>query len=80
VSRERVRRFALSLLRDRDSVTGAEIPLGGPEDLPLLIYLRAYGDGSLGYLAEEPPRAAWLERDGIGFRDFTIRRAVASSQ
>lgn len=74
VTRGRVRRFAHSLLAGREFVTGAEIPLDGPEDLPLLIYLRAYGDGSLGYIAEEPPRAAWLEREGIGFRDFMIRK------
>lgn len=75
VSPERVRRYALSLLADRDSVTGGEIPLGGPEDLPILIYLRAYGDGSLGYIADELADAAWLQRNGVGFRDFTLRRA-----
>ncbi|MSP14340.1 MAG: hypothetical protein EXR62_15485 [Chloroflexi bacterium] len=75
VSRERVRRFALRLLDDRETVYAAEIPLTGPEDLPLLIYLRFYGDGSLGYTVEEKGADRWIERDGIGFRDFMVRKA-----
>ncbi|MBI3942644.1 MAG: hypothetical protein HY326_06475 [Chloroflexi bacterium] len=74
VSRERVRRFALKLLDGRETVHAAEIPLAGPEDLPLLIYLRSYGDGSLGYSVEENGAEAWIEKDGVGFRDFVVRR------
>jgi hypothetical protein len=72
--RERVRRFALELLGERDSLMSDEIPLSGPEDLPLLIYLRAYGDGSLGYFADDEGGDAWTERAGIGFRAFRLRK------
>lgn len=74
ISRERVRRFAADLLDGRDQLAAAEIPLSGPEDLPLLIYLRNYGDGSLGYTVENSGDAAWIERDGVGFRDFVLHR------
>lgn len=77
ISRERVRRFACEALRDREEIRGAEISLSGPDDLPLLIYLRVYGDGSLGYCVEDLPGAAWVELDGIGFRDFVLRPARA---
>lgn len=72
ISRERVRRYALQLLRGRDRIAGAEIALSGPAELALLIYLRTYGDGSLGYRVVEPEGAAWIERDGVGFRDFVL--------
>lgn len=75
VSRDNVRRFAAELLSGREKIRGGEIDLGGPHNLPLLIYLRNYGDGSLGYKVEELAHAEWIERDGIGFRDFIIRRA-----
>jgi hypothetical protein len=73
VSRERLRRFAAELLGERDEMRGAEINITGPDDLPLLIYLRNYGDGSLGYTVEDLPEAAWIERDGVGFRDFVLK-------
>ena len=74
ISHERVRRFAHELLRDREVIHGLEIPLAGPEELPLLMYLRAYGDGSLDYWVESLEDGAWIEHDGIGFRDFILRR------
>jgi hypothetical protein len=75
-TREQVRRFALDLLRDQAEIRGADIPLDTPHDLPLLIALRGYGDGSLGYTVEPPPGdAAWVERGGVGFYDFVLRRA-----
>src|SRR5262249_40117549 len=77
ISRDRVQRFAAELLRGGDGVRGREIHLEGPDDLPLLIYLRNYGDGSLGYRVEESENAEWIERDGIGFRDFVIRKSEA---
>lgn len=72
MSRERVRRYAQHLLRGRDRLNGAEIPVKGPADLAMLIYLRTYGDGTLGYRLVEPDGAAWIERDGIGYRDFVL--------
>jgi|GEM_PF-774969 len=75
LSRERVRMYANTLLADCDKRRMGDIALNGPDDLPMLIYLRLYGqDGSLGYLSEELVDAPWIERAGIGFRDFLIRR------
>ncbi|HEY0734840.1 MAG TPA: Wadjet anti-phage system protein JetA family protein [Herpetosiphonaceae bacterium] len=74
ISRERVRRFAFDLLGDRESLRGAEITLDDPGDLPLLIYLRVYGDGSLGYRVEEAPDAGWIVYQQVGFRDFLLLR------
>lgn len=74
IGRDRVRRFAAELLRDREEMRGGEIHLEGPDDLPLLIYLRNYGDGSLGYRVEENADAGWVERDGVGFRDFVLKK------
>jgi len=74
IGRDRVRRYAEALLEGREQLRAAEIPLAGAEELPLVIYLRQYGDGSLGYVAEEAGEAAWVERDGVGFRDFVLRR------
>lgn len=74
VSRERVRRYAAQLLADHPEVQIGTLPLGGPENLPLLIYLRQYGDGALGYTVAELD-GTWIERDGVGFRDFVIRKA-----
>ncbi len=74
ISRERVRRFALELLGARDSIQGAELAVAGPDELALLIYLRTYGDGSLGYTVTEVADGPWIERAGIGFRDFVLRR------
>jgi hypothetical protein len=73
VSRERVRRYAAELLREQDEVRVGALWMGGPENLPLLIYLRQYGDGSLGYRAEDAT-GEWIEHDGIGFRDFVLRK------
>jgi Wadjet protein JetA len=74
VSRERVRRYVRALLADRDEITSDELPLAGPEDLPLLIYLREYGNGALGYRLETDDDATWVERNGIGFRRFLLRK------
>lgn len=84
VSRERVRRLAQSILRDRAEIRAAEITFSGPADpstllsvagqaLPLLIFLRAYGDGSLGYHVEELEEFSWVEAGGVGFRDFLVK-------
>jgi hypothetical protein len=73
ISRERVRRYAAELLRDQNEVRIGLLALEGPGSLPLLIYLRQYGDGSLGYRAEDAADD-WVERDGVGFRDFVIKK------
>lgn len=74
LSRRKVQRFASTYLMDRLEIRLSEIPLQGPDDISLLIYLRAYGDGSLGYVAEEISEAVWVEQAGIGFHDFRLRR------
>src|SRR5262249_22947488 len=77
IGRDRVRRFAAELLRHSDEARGGESHLKGPQDLPVLIYFGNYVDGSLGYGVEESEDAEWIERDGIGFRDFVIRKSEA---
>jgi hypothetical protein len=73
IGRERIRHYAAELLREQDEVRVGTLPMQGAEQLPLLIYLRQYGDGSLGYRTEEL-EGDWIERDGIGFRDFIVRK------
>ncbi|KPL91339.1 Wadjet anti-phage system protein JetA family protein [Herpetosiphon geysericola] len=74
ISRDRVRRYALQLLGDAEQRRGSEIELESIDDLSLIIYLRSYGDGSLGYKVEPIDNGVWVERDGVGFRDFLVRR------
>ncbi|MBI4786051.1 MAG: hypothetical protein HY782_03270 [Chloroflexi bacterium] len=74
VSRERVRRYVRLLLADRDEITSDEIPIAGADDVPLLIYLKEYGNGALGYRVEMDSDAGWVERNGIGFRRFVLRK------
>ena len=69
-----MRHFAESRLTNQSNVRGAELPFSGPDELPLLIYLRAYGDGSLGYVVEDKEEGKWIERDDIGYRDFLLRK------
>jgi hypothetical protein len=79
VSRRRVRAWAQRLLVERDSIRGADIPLAGPDELPLLIYLREYSqDGALGYRVEELAEGTWVEKGGVGFRDFLLKRTPES--
>jgi hypothetical protein len=73
IGRERIRHYAAELLREQDEVRVGTLPMQSAEQLPLLIYLRQYGDGSLGYRTEEL-EGDWIERDGIGFRDFIVRK------
>ncbi len=74
ITHDRVRQFAADLLRDRPQLYATEIALPDAEHLALLIYLRAYGNGSLGYLTTELPDGPFVEHDGFGFRDFVITR------
>jgi hypothetical protein len=74
VSRDRIRRFAATLLQEQETIYATSIPVTGAETLPMIIYLRAYGDGALGYKIEELEEPHWVEQDGIAYRDFVIRR------
>lgn len=75
ISHERIRQFAAEILGERQERRVGELDFNGPDDLPMLIYLRQYGkDGALGYCAVEIPDAPWIEQSGIGFRDFLIQR------
>lgn len=78
-SRQKVQEYALRALGERPAMRASELPLDGPDDLPMLIYLRRYGDGSLGYRIDRKTRGAWIVVDGVGFEDFTIER-VAQAQ
>lgn len=75
ISREQVRSYAHKLLQDCDSRRANDFPITGPEDLPMLIYLRAYGNGSLGYIVEELPKMEKVQTNEIEFRNFLIRRS-----
>lgn len=76
ISHERIREFAAQILGNREQRRVGELGFNGPDDLPLLIYLRQYGkNGLLGYHSVEIPDAPWIEQAGIGFRDFLITRA-----
>jgi hypothetical protein len=72
INRERVSRLAQALLRDKTEVRAAEVAQIGAADLSLLLQLRLYGDGSLGYAVED---GAWVEVNGLGFRDFVLHVA-----
>jgi hypothetical protein len=75
ITHDRIRRFAADLLRDQPRRRATEIPLPDADHLAMLIYLRAYGDGSLGYKITDLPEGPFVERDGFGFRDFVITRS-----
>lgn len=79
ISRRRVREFAASLLQDRAEIRAAEIPLQQPDDLPLLIYLRAYADDALGYRVTPTNDEQWIEHGEIAFRDFVLSKVEKSS-
>jgi hypothetical protein len=75
VSREKIRRLAQSLLHDRSEARATELALANADDLPLLIYLRAYGDGTLGYRVEALDE--WVEQGEFAFRNFRLVRLDA---
>lgn len=78
INRSQVQKFAERLLDGRDEIQASNISFEGSTDLPLLIYLRLYGDGSLGYCIEELAESTWIEQNGIGLRDFVLRRTELS--
>ncbi|MBI5564521.1 MAG: hypothetical protein HY870_06480 [Chloroflexi bacterium] len=73
ISHKRIERYAREQLGDRAEMHATEIPLSDPEQLALLIYLRAYGDGTLGYRVEELSDGPLIEHDGFAFHDFIIK-------
>jgi len=75
ISRDKVRHFAETRLNKQANMRGAELSFSGPDELPLLIYLRAYGDGSLGYIVEDKEEGKWVKRDDIGYRDFLLSKS-----
>ncbi len=74
---ERVRRIAADLLKGRSDLRAADIPLNDPGHLPLLMYLRAYGDGSLGYRVEE--LGEWVQTGDYAFRDFRLHKVESKA-
>lgn len=75
INRERVSRLAQTLLLDKSEVSAADVAQSGAADLSLLLQLRLYGDGLLGYRVED---GAWVEVNGLSFRDFIMRREGVS--
>lgn len=73
VSRDKIRRLAQNLLRDRAEAQATELELTRADDLPLLIYLRAYGDGSLGYRVEALDER--VVQGDFAFRNFRLTRS-----
>ena len=71
-SRQRIKEWALALLAGRAEARASELPLAGADDLALVIYLREYGDGKLGYRVVEIEGSPWVELAQVGFHDFTI--------
>lgn len=74
LSQERIRAFASELLSRKNPILASEISIHGPDDLPMLIYLRSYGDGRLGYRATMMEPKVWVEMCDVGFNDFIIER------
>ena len=74
ISREQVRTYAHKLLRDCEERFANDFSIDGPEDLPMLMYLRAYGNGSLGYRVIQLPEANKVVINDVEFRNFLIRR------
>jgi hypothetical protein len=74
-SRPQIRQFANQLLLERNELHASEIPILEPDrDLPRLILLWAYGDGSLGYHVRELPEATLVRHTeaDLEFQDFLI--------
>ncbi len=74
-SRPQIRQFATYLLREKEELYASEIPISEPNrDIPRLMLLWAYGDGSLGYHVRELPEALLVRHAEIDleFQDFLI--------
>ncbi len=70
ISPDRVRRLARTFLANKPEIRAADLVAAGQADLPLLVQLRLYGDGSLGYKIEDLP---WVETNKLVFRDFALK-------
>ncbi len=77
ITEERVAGLVRQVLDGREEASSAEIPLSSPDDLPLVIFVREFGEhGNLGYTVEEEPDAPWVEMNGVGYRQFRIKARV----
>lgn len=72
MSAERVSEYARKLLALKDPLLASEIPLSGPQELSLLIYLRVYGNGRHGFFARTLKPHCWVRVHNVGFREFTL--------
>lgn len=70
ITRNKIRALAGRWLAATPRRAASDLPLTQPEDLPLLMYVRAYGDGSLGYVIEEGDE--WVQQGGFAFREFHL--------
>ncbi len=73
ITEERVQKMVRQLLDGRREARSSELPVAGPEDLPLVILVREFGrQGTHGYTVEDEPEGRWIEANGVGFREFRI--------
>jgi hypothetical protein len=82
-SRPQIRQFASQLLFEKKELRASEIPITEPGiDIPRLILLWAYGDGSLGYHVQELPNATLVrhEEADLEFQDFLICKGPLHSE
>ncbi len=75
ITRTRIRALAQTWLADQPRRAATDLPLSQPDDLPLLMYVRTYGDGSLGYSVEEGNE--WVEHGKFAFRQFYLVKTEA---
>ncbi len=54
------------------SIRVSDLDINTAEKLALVIYLRSYGDGSLGYVAKDVTPPFWVRKGEMGFYDFRI--------
>jgi hypothetical protein len=74
IGKNRVRELADMLLdaSGKQRIRASELNIGTPDQLAMIMSLRAYGDGSLGYLARDVTPRMWVRKTDIGFFDFYI--------
>jgi len=75
MSRGEIAQFVLRQLHDRQEMCASEIPLKDVKvDMPRIMLIWAYGDGSLGYYVCQLPDTSWIENVelNLGLQDFLI--------